>query len=256
MRNNRIFALTLIVFSLGVALHCVNKIVEWKIHNSKTQETIDKINEIAMTDLPNPVTDSKETDVKETTQQTINYDALKKVNNEVVGWLKVNNTNINYPVVRHTDNSYYLTHSFDKSYNGAGWVFMDFRNNLYNLNNNTIIYGHARKDGSIFGTLIYAMNKDWINNPDNQIIKLDTPDREYQFKIFSVYSLKTTDDYIDTSFSEEMINKILNRSIYRLDRNVTTNDKILTLSTCYNNDKKLVVHAKLINNLIEIEEVS
>ena len=41
---------------------------------------------------------------------------------------------------------------------------------------------------------------------------------------------------------------IKDRSSYNFNTNVTSTDNILTLSTCYNNSDKMVVHAKLIKN--------
>lgn len=62
----------------------------------------------------------------------VNFDELLKINNETKGWIQVNGTNINYPFVQTSNNDYYLNHSFNKSYNQAGWVFMDYRNNTEN----------------------------------------------------------------------------------------------------------------------------
>ena len=53
----------------------------------------------------------------------VDFNDLKRINQDVVGWLKVNGTNIVYPFVQANDNKYYLTHSFNKLYNAAGWVF-------------------------------------------------------------------------------------------------------------------------------------
>ena len=39
---------------------------------------------------------------------------------------------------------------------------------------------------------------------------------------------------------------LINRSIYDFKTSISENDKILTLSTCYNDDERLVLHAKLI----------
>ena len=44
----------------------------------------------------------------------------------------------------------------------------------------------------------------------------------------------------------KFINLIKGRSINNFGVDVTTNDKILTLSTCANNTTKIVIHAKLI----------
>ncbi len=82
----------------------------------------------------------------------VNFNDLKKNNPDVAGWLKVNGTNINYPFVQASDNKYYLIHSFNKSYNAAGWVFLDYRNNNTN-NKNTILYAQGRNDKTMFGSL-------------------------------------------------------------------------------------------------------
>ena len=71
------------------------------------------------------------------------------------------------------------------------------------------------------------------------------------WQVFSVYHLPTTSDYLMTDFGSEsdfseFIKMIYSRSAYNFGTSVSTNDKILTLSTCYANDEKLVVHAKLI----------
>lgn len=126
---------------------------------------------------------------------------------------------------------------------------MDYRNN--NLNGkNTIIYGHGRLDKTMFGSLKNVLNDRWYNNVDNYIIKLSTEEKDCVYQVFSVYKIPTTNDYIQTSFTDEQydefLTKIKNRSIYKFYNEISSNDKILTLSTCYSNSEKLVVHAKLI----------
>ena len=69
----------------------------------------------------------------------VDFSKLKEKNSDTVGYIKVNNTNINYPVVYSGDNTYYLTHAFDKTKNSAGWVFLDYRNNLDDLSDKTEI---------------------------------------------------------------------------------------------------------------------
>ena len=41
----------------------------------------------------------------------VDFSELKKINNNVKGWVQVNGTNINYPFVQSNNNKYYLTHS-------------------------------------------------------------------------------------------------------------------------------------------------
>ena len=181
----------------------------------------------------------------------VNFEELKKVNNETKGWIQVNGTNVNYPFVQTTDNDYYLTHAFDKSYNGGGWVFLDYRNNLSNNDKNTIIYGHGRQNKTIFGTLKDTLNENWYKNTDNHIIKVSTNYENTLWQIFSIYRIPTTNDYIQVNFNSDdeyssWLNIMLSRSIHNFNTSVSPIDKVLTLSTCYNNDDKAVIQAKLI----------
>ena len=104
----------------------------------------------------------------------------------------------------------------------------------------------------MFNSLKNVLNKKWHSNETNRNIYFSIKGKEYVWKIFSIYTIKTTSDYLDIDFTDdnqylEFINKIKNRSINNFNEDVTVEDKILTLSTCYKDDKnRLVVHAKLI----------
>ena len=184
----------------------------------------------------------------------IDFNTLKKINPDVVGWLKVENTNVNYPVVKSNDNSYYLKHDFRKNSNSAGWIFLDYRNDLDNLRKNSIIYGHNMINNTMFGSIPdNVLSNTWLSNPENHLIKLSTPNSNMVWKIFSVYTIEPESYYIKTLFNnieyQQFIDTIKSRSIYNFNEEVNINDKILTLSTCDNSGKKrVVVHAKLIKS--------
>lgn len=180
------------------------------------------------------------------------FSTLQEINKDTVGWLTVNNTRIDYPVVQAKDNDYYLRRDYYQNKNRHGWIFMDYRNNPDELNENTIIYGHNLANQTMFGTLRYALNSYWYKKSANQIITFNTPNENMKFQIFSIYTIPTTNDYLDITFPttdayQAYIDLVKGRSIYDFNIEVTTDDKILTLSTCANgNDKRLVIHAKLI----------
>ena len=102
----------------------------------------------------------------------------------------------------------------------------------------------------MFGSLKDTLKSSWQNNKDNYIIKISTEKENSIWQIFSVYKIATTSDYLQTTFSdnefESFISLIKGRSSYNFETNVTNEDKVLTLSTCYNDNDKMVVHAKLI----------
>ena len=123
-------------------------------------------------------------------------------------------------------------------------MFLDYRNDIYK-DKNIVIYAHDRKDKTMFGTLKNVFKK------DNQLIKIYLKDKTYTYQVFSTYTIKTEDYYITTDFSNisfsNFIKTIKKRSNHNYNINVNNNDYILTLSTCYTKDKKLVVHAKRID---------
>lgn len=179
------------------------------------------------------------------------FETLLQKNPDTVGWLTVNNTRINYPVVKANANSYYLNRDFNKKKNSMGWIFMDYRNDPVNLNQNTIIYGHNIKQGIMFGTIKNMMNSSWYNNAQNQIITFNTPTKNMKWQIFSMYKINATEDYLKNEFNNpeeylEFINMIRGRSIKKFSVEVNENSKILTLSTCFSHSSRHVVHAVLI----------
>jgi sortase B len=205
--------------------------------------------------LDNVVNDDMYWKYLNTPLSSVNFNNLVKENSDTVGWLIVNNTNVDYPVVQTIDNDYYLTHAFDKSNNKAGWVYADYRNDIKNLDRNTVIYGHGRKDGVMFGSLVNTLDSNWYTNPDNQIIQLSTLEYDSMWQIFSIYKIEAESYYITTEFSSDttyraFIDTMKSRSIYDFNINVSTSDKLLTLSTCYNDyGMRLVVQAKLIKQV-------
>lgn len=246
------FLVMLIIF-----LFSLIKVIMWIIDNNNTNDIIKKV---ANTYEINEKSYDNEVIINENEKDIyfdymklkfidVDINKLKTFNPDTIGFIKVMGTNINYPFVQTIDNDYYLNRSYDKTYNNAGWIFLDYRNNEFN-DKNTIIYGHGRINGTMFGSLKDTLKSSWQNNKDNYIIKISTEKENSIWQIFSVYKIATTSDYLQTTFSdnefESFISLIKGRSSYNFETNVTNEDKVLTLSTCYNDNDKMVVHAKLI----------
>ncbi|MBP3920276.1 MAG: class B sortase [Bacilli bacterium] len=257
-----IIALELIVF------------ISVKINNHKTKQNIEEISEIQNdmseyfndTDIEKDTLDetqNNETQNEETNNEPIitayntkyeqSFEKLNNINNDTKAWLTLNNTSINYPVVQTSDNDFYLKHDFNKDANANGWIFIDYRNNMEQLDQNTIIYGHNVQGTSMFATLKYTLREWWYNNKENLNITFNTPTKQMKAEIFSVYVIDNTNDYLYINFNDQdytnFINMIKGRSFKDFGIEFTTNDKMITLSTCTDKgDKRLVVHAKIIQN--------
>ena len=252
----------LYVFFIITFIISASNIILWNIDNNKTNNEVSKINRKRKI---KKIKDNKNTEIiKNDVDKSdpywdfikmnlidVDFKKLKSINNDVIGWIQVNGTNINYPVVQTDNNDFYLNHSFDKSPNGGGWVFLDYRNNIYTEDKNLIIYAHGRENKTMFGTLKNILNSSWVKNKNNYVVKLSTEYENTLWQVFSIYKIPTTNDYLIINFSDNsdflnLTNKLLNRSNYNFKTTINENDRILTLSTCYNNSEKVVLHAKLI----------
>lgn len=249
-----------IIFITAISISALS-LIDWEKDNKKIEKLNEEIEElIEMTpineegELINPPEDVK-SDYWYFVEQPfydIDFTPLQLKNDDTIAFIHMENTNINYPIVQTTNNEYYLTHAFDKSYNNAGWVFMDYENLLNFQSDNTVLYGHGRLDKTVFGSLKNALTKEWQANKENYIIWISTPNENMVYQIFSIYTIESESYYIKTSFAndeekQKWIDTMKNRNITGEDTIVTASDKILTLSTCLNNDGgRIVVQAKLI----------
>ena len=252
-----------LLFFLGIFTFSAYKIYAWYSDNKKVDNLSDDVlkntkvkekKDNDNTENVNPPEDVSNDywDYIKMNLLEVDFNELLKKNPDTVGWIQVKGTNINYPIVQTTDNSYYLTHAFDGSKNEAGWVFMDYRNDPVNFNQNTILYAHSRLTGSMFGSLKNILESSWYTNKENHIIRLSTPTENTMWQVFSVYTIPKESYYITPSFNSdeaygEFLNTMKSRSEVDFSAEVNTNDKILTLSTCKDNfGNRVVMHAKLI----------
>ena len=179
-------------------------------------------------------------------------DNLFEKNIDYRGWIKIDNTNINYPILQGQDNEEYLYKDINNEYIVSGSIFMNYLNNGFD-DQNTVLFGHNMKNGTMFANLKKYKEEDFFYN--NNYIEIELSNGQYlKYKVFSVYITDINDNYTKTSFEDkdeykEFLERIKNKSIYKSDISVNENDKIITLSTCsYEfDDARLVVTGKLID---------
>lgn len=187
----------------------------------------------------------------------IDFEKLLSINSDTIGWIRFNQDKVNNPIVHTSDNSYYLKRSFEKKSNQAGAIFMDYRNTSFN-DKNVVLFGHAMLDDTMFGSLQDIFKNDFFDTKENNYIQIYNKDNELlTYQIFSYYIIEKEEYYITTSFKSDsdfnkFIDTITKRSYKKFDVEVSTNDNILTLSTCSGTggtSKRKVVHAKRVENL-------
>lgn len=181
----------------------------------------------------------------------VDWDALRKKNQDVVAWLYSEGTVINYPVVQGEDNSYYLHRLLNGEYNFKGTLFVDYRVENPFEDFNTIIYGHRMKDGSMFHSLINYREQDYYEA--HKVMELATPDHQYEIEVFAAVTIPADSDMYECVFNtegekEEYLTEIQKESVLNTDVTVTSEDRIVMMSTCtYEFDNaRVVVYGKLV----------
>ncbi len=176
-------------------------------------------------------------------------------NPDTIGYISIPNTLVQYPVVQTVDNDYYMGKDFYRNSSDSGAIFMDFRNNIRDIEspNNFILYGHHMKDDSMFATLTYYYSNQFFQS--NPVIEFNTIYGNYKWEVFSAYATDVDFYYIETYFEtpadyEAFLLECKDKSKHKNDVMPTSDDTILTLSTCFYNGEgeRFVVQARLIDD--------
>lgn len=185
----------------------------------------------------------------------IDWEGLWEINQDVYAWITVPGTVIDYPILQHeTDNTYYLNYNIDGSYGYPGCIYTENLNAKDFSDNNTVIYGHNMKAGTMFAGLHQFEDKEFFDAHPSVLIY--TPERSYEYTIFAsyiyddrhlLYSFDFANEDVYESYLENIQSMRDLNANFRSDVTVTKENKIITLVTCMSNqpDKRLLVQAVL-----------
>ena len=186
----------------------------------------------------------------------LDWAKLESMNRDFIGWLYIPDTTIQYPIVSSEDDEHYLAYTFDGTKNSCGSIFMDKSNKPDFTSDNTVLHGHNMKNGTMFGSLRKFEKKEyWEEHPYIWIIRENIA---MKYEIFAVCITEAASDVYTLEFGEEknfqnyIADRINGDAIFATGVNVTTNDRILTLSTCTSDTEtgRRVVQAKLVDEKV------
>lgn len=81
----------------------------------------------------------------------IDFDTLREINRDTVGWIHMDKTPLDYPVVKqHLDRGYYRTHNFSGEESIHGQIVLDFWHGGSLDARTIVLHGHHMKDWSMF----------------------------------------------------------------------------------------------------------
>ena len=175
-------------------------------------------------------------------ENPINFKKLKKQNADIFSWIKIDNTNIDYPILYPNDksNDYYVRKNIKGEYDSQGVIWIENYNDPDWSDPVTVVYGH-----NIWtkGTRFYQLKKFRDENffEKNRFIQIYAEGRELKYEIYSAFeyddrhimlSYNFLDDKVYQEFIDYTLNPLSLSKNVRKNTVVTTNDKLIVLSTC------------------------
>lgn len=187
-------------------------------------------------------------------ENNIDWDYLRSINEDIIGWIEIENTNINYPVLQGTDNEYYMTHNYKKEKSKKGSIFLtkDYDWNIPSTN--LLIYGHNLRNGTMFEELLEYENEEFYK--EHPIIRFTTAEEDAEYVIISVFKSRVYYKYEKNVFRyyyfvnaktqeeyNEFIGNAKKASLYNIEETAVFGDQLITLSTCsyHTEDGRFVV---------------
>ena len=183
---------------------------------------------------------------------SVDFNSLKNVNSEVIGWIVWENDDISYPILYSGDNTKYLDTAFNGKKLDSGSIFLDGRNFDSFQDHHNILYGHNMQNMSMFGKLrLYKNDESYYEG--HKYFQIILPDRVERYEVFSYNTVASdsivfTANYASKSSFNEFMDYITLASYKQTGVEVTSYDKILTLSTCTSSDDlRFVVNAVMVD---------
>ena len=170
---------------------------------------------------------------------------LRKISKDIVGWIAIDGV-LDEAVVQR-DNIYYMNHDYHGRENVNGALFLDEFTDLHTRPYTLTVYGHNMRSGAMFGYLTRYESTDFYM--EHPFITFDTMYEEGRYVIFSVstLSLKPQDNHFfdfgevdSTSIAQRSraIRQLQNSSIFTTAIDVRSDDQLLLLVTCVENDNE------------------
>jgi len=177
--------------------------------------------------------------------QTIDFKALRAINEDAVAWLYSPGTPIDYPVVKARDYNYYLYHLLDHAYNANGTLFIDYNNAPDFRDRLTVIYGHHMASEMMFTSLMGYKKQDYYK--EHPFMYLQTETEVYRVDL--LYGcVVASGEWVNRAFMyeanlEELLTFAARNTTFTSDIAYQKGDRVVVFSTCsYEfNDARYVV---------------
>ncbi len=251
-KSSKTLWVIILIISIIVFLVCAGFLAKYFfLDNTKTIERVPATTltqETSVTTAPTqaptvaPTQRFSETTSSLPEDDSVDFKELMKINPDIYAWIYIPNTNVDYPVAQSgpdNDDSFYLSHNVYKNYQFSGTIYSEKKNSRDFTDPVTVLYGHNMLNRSMFATLHNFNDKEFFE--ENNTMFIFTKDKILTYLIYSAYQyddrhiLNSLDMTDKTNFRLYLDTTLTQRPYYcnvREDVELTTDDHILTLSTC------------------------
>ncbi len=222
-KSFKILKAIIFVLALILLFVCGFRLYDYFFQLSESSKQTNELIEKAIT-----VAEGEEIPVK------VDFDELKKQNEDIIAWIYAEDTPLDNPVVQASDNDYYLRRLINGKYNIAGTLFADFRNSFDFSDLNTVIYGHNMNNGSMFGFITNYRKQEYYDTHKDACIL--TPDKNFKIEFVAGMTVRADDEIYKVPMlideRESIIDRLIKKSDFVSEREIKESDKLVTLSTC------------------------
>ena len=161
---------------------------------------------------------------------------LKKINEDVCGWITIDDTNIDYPIVIGENNAEYLNKDVYGNYAISGSIYLDYRNARDFSDIYSVVFGHHMDGGAMFGDIRKFADKSFFDTHTTGT--LYTENGVYKLKVFALVHTDAYNKYVyginknDFLFYFYLINFLRENAINYKELNINLEERVVGLSTC------------------------
>ncbi len=237
----------LMILFIAIAFVSVTVIGQYYIQDFEKQKQLDYLQGLVDKETPDSSSTDPTVSQPEVVEKTYHdlylekYAELIKVNDDFAGWLTVGDLEV--PVVRGEDNDKYLTTDFYGNEDPYGTAFVDFRNDIDVLGDNTVIYAHNYdRTQQMFYEVERYKNIDFVNS--NPIITFESAEKVHNYVVVAYMVTNTLPEsgevfdyhnriYFNTEKEwQAYMDDVNERNWYQSEVPVDYYDRLITLSTC------------------------
>lgn len=189
----------------------------------------------------------------------VDFDSLWETNTDICAWIYIPGTKVNYPVLRNAQSTdlyddFYLNHTVAGAEGLPGTIYMEPCNMPDFSDRNTVLYGHHMKNGSMFASLDSYQDASFME--ENPYVYIVTLQKKMVYRVYGAFVYDDThlmryynytSDESYQAYLDSLVDNGNAKDVLREDMKLTTQDKVLTLSTCIKNqdEQRLLLVAVL-----------